>query len=202
MIRVLIACEYSGAVRQAFQSRGYEAWSCDLLPANDNSPFHIQGDAVPLLQDNWDLLIAHPPCTRLCNSGVRWLHERNLWNDMRAAADLFNRFLNAPIPLIAVENPVMHRYGREIVGRSPDFTIQPWQFGHGEVKRTCFWTRGLPKLKPTKIVEGRTPRVHHASPGKDRWKERSKTLDGIAAAIAHQWGPVAEAFAKSRRIAA
>jgi hypothetical protein len=187
-MKVLIACEYSGVVREAFRARGHDAWSCDLLPADDDSQYHIQGDALPLLCDGWGLLIAHPPCTRLCNSGVRWLHERNLWDDMRDAAELFSQFLDAPIPQVAVENPVMHRYAREIVGRGCDFTIQPWQFGHGETKRTCFWTKNLPPLVPTNIVEGRTPRVHHASPGKDRWKVRSTTLQGIAAAMAEQWG--------------
>lgn len=187
-MRVLVACEYSGIVRDAFLARGHDAWSCDLLPCDKGNYRHIQNDAREVLHRNWDLLIAHPPCTRLCNSGVRWLAERDLWADMREAAHLFLAFLNAPVPRIAVENPVMHRYAREIVGRGPDFTIQPWQFGHGEVKRTCFWTKGLPPLKPTNIVEGRTPRVHHASPGKDRWKERSTTLTGIAEAMADQWG--------------
>ena len=187
-MRVLIACEYSGVVREAFRRRGHDAWSCDLLPADDGSAFHIQGNALPQLCEDWDLLIAHPPCTRLCNSGVRWLAERNLWTEMRDAAELFTYFLHAPIDRVAVENPVMHRYAREIIGRGPDFTIQPWQFGHGEVKRTCFWTKNLPPLKPTKIVDGRTPRVHYASPGKDRWKQRSTTLEGIAEAMADQWG--------------
>lgn len=186
-MRVLVACEYSGVVRDAFAARGWDAWSCDLLPTEAPGR-HIVGDARELLGDGWDLLIAHPPCTRLCNSGVRWLHERNLWADMREAADLFSAFLRAPVPHVAVENPVMHGHAREIIGRGPDFTIQPWQFGHGEIKRTCFWTRGLPPLEPTEIVDGRTPRVHHASPGKDRWKERSTTLPGIAEAMADQWG--------------
>ena len=186
-MRVLIACEYSGTVRDAFTARGWDAWSCDLLPTEAPGQ-HIVGDARELLGDDWDLLIAHPPCTRLCNSGVRWLHERDLWDDMREAADLFNAFLNAPVPHVAVENPVMHGHARKIVGRGPDFTIQPWQHGHGEIKRTCFWTRGLPAMKPSKIVDGREARVHRASPGKDRWKERSTTLPGIAAAMADQWG--------------
>lgn len=196
-MRVLVACEYSGVVREAFRRRGHDAWSCDLLPADDGSEFHFQGDARIYLGTqagmshrnpyHWDLLIAHPPCTRLCNSGVRWLAERDLWDDMRAAAWLFREFLDCGIPRIAVENPVMHKYAREIVVRGPDFAIQPWQFGHGEVKRTCFWTKGLPPLTPTNIVDGRTPRVHFASPGKDRWKERSTTLTGIAEAMADQW---------------
>ncbi len=186
-MRVLVACEYSGAVRDAFTARGWDAWSCDLLPTEAPGQ-HIVGDARDLLGDGWDLLIAHPPCTRLCNSGVRWLHERNLWADMREAAALFNAFLEAPVPRVAVENPVMHGHARKIVGRGPDFTIQPWQHGHGEIKRTCFWTRGLPALVPSNIVDGREARVHRASPGPDRWKERSTTLPGIAAAMADQWG--------------
>ncbi len=190
-MRVLIACEYSGVVRDAFTARGWDAWSSDLLPSDNPGNHHI-GDARDLLGDGWDLLIAHPPCTRLCNSGVRWLHERNLWSDMREAADLFNAFLNAPVPHVAVENPVMHGHARELVGRRADFTVQPWQFGHGEIKRTCFWTRNLPALTSTSIVNGRTPRVHFASPGKNRWKERSTTLPGIAAAMAAQWGEYVE----------
>lgn len=186
-MRVLVACEYSGTVRDAFAARGWDAWSCDLLPTEVPGQ-HIVGDARELLKSNWDLLIAHPPCTRLCNSGVRWLHERNLWDDMREAAALFNAFLNAPAPHVAVENPVMHGHARKLIGRGPDFTIQPWQFGHGEVKRTCFWTRNLPPLTPTDIVDGRDARVHRESPGKNRWKARSATLPGIAAAMADQWG--------------
>ena len=189
-MRVLVACEYSGVVRDAFRALGHDAMSADLLPTEAPGP-HYQGDARDLLSDGWDMLIAHPPCTRLCNSGVRWLHERDLWADMREAAALFLDFLNAPIERVAVENPVMHRHAREIIGRGPDFTVQPWQFGHGEIKRTCFWTRGLPPLQPTKIVDGRTPRVHHASPGPGRWKERSTTLEGVAAAMAAQWGGIA-----------
>lgn len=186
-MRVLVACEYSGAVRDAFRALGHDAMSADLLPTEAPGP-HYQGDARDLLGDGWDLLIAHPPCTRLCNSGVRCLAERDLWADMREAATLFLDFLNAPIQRVAVENPVMHRYAREIVGRGPDCAIQPWQHGHGEVKRTCFWTRGLPPLVPSHVVEGREARVHRASPGKDRWKLRSTTLPGVAAAIAAQWG--------------
>ena len=119
---------------------------------------HITGDVTPYLQEPWDLVIAHPPCTRLCNSGVRWLHERDLWTEMRTAAEFFKACLDANAARVAVENPVMHRYARDIVGRGPDFTIQPWQFGHPEVKRTCFHTRGLPPLKPAHVVSGRYPR--------------------------------------------
>lgn len=187
-MRVLIACEFSGVVREAFRRRGHDAWSADLLPAENGSPHHIQGDARKILSDGWDLLIAHPPCTRLCNSGVRWLHERDLWDDMREACALFLAFLNAPVPRVAVENPVMHGHARALIGRGPDFTVQPWQFGHGETKRTCFWTRNLPPLQPTNVVEGREARIHKASPGPDRWKLRSVTYAGVAEAMAEQWG--------------
>ena len=193
-MRVLIACEFSGAVRSAFRARGHEAWSCDLLPAEDGGE-HIQCDALSALEIGWDLLIAHPPCTYLANSGARWLYggkgstvDPARWANMEAGAKFFRAMLDAPIPMIAVENPIMHKYAREIVGRGHDQVIQPWQHGHGETKATCFWLKGLPKLVPTKIVDGRAPRVHFASPGPDRWKERSRTMRGIAEAMAGQWG--------------
>lgn len=188
---VLIACEFSGIVRRAYRALGYEAWSCDLLPAEDGETFfHYQGSVLALLEGRpqWDLMIAHPPCTYLANSGVRWLKDNpQRWRDMRAAANFFNFLLNfAHIPKVAVENPVMHGHANI---RKLDFTIQPWQFGHGETKRTCFWTRGLEPLKPTNIVDGREGRVFRAPPGPDRWKERSRTLQGIADAMADQWRP-------------
>lgn len=189
-MRVLIACEFSGVVRNAFRRMGHEAWSCDLLPAEDRSDFHIQGDARDILDDGWDLLmVAHPPCTRLCNSGVRWLAERNLWRELDEAADLFSAFWNAPIPRVAVENPVMHRHAKERIRNyaEPAQSVQPWQFGHGETKRTCLWLRNLPPLKPTNIVSGREQRVHLMAPGPNRWKERSRTFGGIATAMAQQW---------------
>jgi len=190
-MRVLVACEYSGVVRRAFDARGHDAWSCDLLPAEDGSNRHIVGDARKLLNDGWDLLmVAHPPCTRLCNSGVRWLAERNLWAELDEAAALFSDFWNAPIKRIAVENPVMHRHAKARIRNyaEPAQSIQPWQFGHGETKRTCFWLRRLPPLRPTNIVEGREARVHKMPPRPDRWKERSRTFQGIAEAMADQWG--------------
>lgn len=190
-MRVLIACETSGETRRAFRAKGHDAISCDLLPADDGeTTWHVMGDVRPLLRKRWDLVIAHPPCTRLCNSGVRWLHERDLWAEMREGAEFFLACLNANAPRVAVENPVMHRHAREIIGRGPDFTVQPWQFGDDFKKRTCFWTRGLPPLKPTSNLDGSTakPEAHHASPGPDRWKLRSKTYPGIAAAMADQWG--------------
>lgn len=188
-MKVLVACEYSGRVRDAFISRGHEAISCDLLPTECPGP-HIQGDVLPILRESWDLVIAHPPCTRLCNSGVRWLHERNLWDEMRDACEFFLACLNANAPRIAVENPVMHKYAREIIGRGPDFTCQPWQFGDPYKKRTCFWTKGLDPLKPTSDLTAQDAyaAVHNAPPSKDRWKFRSTTYPGIANAIADQWG--------------
>lgn len=193
-MKVLVACEYSGRVRDAFLALGHDAVSCDLLPTERPGP-HIQGDATDYLRCDWDLVIAHPPCTRLCNSGVRWLAERDLWDDMRAGAEFFLACLNANAPRVAVENPVMHKYAREIVGRGADFTVQPWQFGDPAKKRTCFWTRGLPALTPTSAMTAADARAdcHLASPGPDRWKERSRTYPGIAAAMAAQWGAALEA---------
>ena len=187
----IVACEYSGRVRDALIARGIDAVSCDLLPTEVDGP-HIVGDVSSLLRKRWAGVIAHPPCTRLCNSGVRWLAERNLWEDMRQGAAFFLECLNANAPLVAVENPVMHKYAREIVGRGPDFTVQPWQFGDPAKKRTCFWTRGLPPLTPTSDMQATDARAdcHLASPGPDRWKERSRTYPGLADAIASQWGPL------------
>lgn len=192
-MRVLIACEFSGIVRDAFLRRGHDAISCDLLPTESPGP-HYQGDVSYLIDmaNKWgafDLLIAHPPCTRLCNSGVRWLHERNLWTEMWEAAYFFRSFLDSKVPRVAVENPVMHKYAREIVGRGPDFTVQPWQFGDPFKKRTCFWTRGLPPLKPTSdmTADDAVAQCHFAPPGPDRWKKRSTTYPGLAKAMAAQW---------------
>lgn len=197
-LRVLVACEFSGTVRNAFLEAGHDAWSCDLLPAEDRSNRHITGDARDILDDGWDLLmVAHPPCTRLCNSGVRWLHapppgktREQMWRELDAAADLFSAFWNAPIERICVENPVMHRHAKaRIAGYRPFAqSVQPWQFGHGEVKRTCFWLKNLPPLRPTSIVAGREARVHRAPPSPDRWKLRSRFFPGIARAMAEQWG--------------
>jgi len=185
----LVACEYSGRVRDALLANGIDAVSCDLLPTEVDGP-HIQGDVSDLMRKRWSGVIAHPPCTRLCNSGVRWLAERNLWDDMRKGAAFFVECLNANAPFVAVENPIMHKYAREIIGRGPDFTVQPWQFGDPAKKRTGFWTRNLPPLIPTSDMTADKARAdcHLASPGPDRWKERSRTYPGIAAAIAKQWG--------------
>jgi hypothetical protein len=194
-MRVLVACEFSGVVRRAFADRGHDAWSCDLLPSEDRSNKHIIGDARDILNDGWDLLaVFHPPCTRLCNSGVRWLAERDLWSDLDEAAALFSAFWNAPIERVAVENPVMHKHAKARIAnyQPPAQVIQPWQFGHGETKATCLWLRGLPKLVPTNIVEGREQRVFRLPPSPDRWKERSRTYTGFANAMADQWGSFVE----------
>jgi len=193
-MRVLVACEFSGIVRDAFIAAGHDAISCDLLPSERPGP-HVEGDVLAYLAEAhqaFDLLIAHPPCTYLANSGVRWLYrngrDEQRWAAMGDGALFFRALLEAPIPRIAVENPVMHRHARELVGRRSDQCVQPWQFGHGEVKATCWWLKGLPPLRPTEVVEGRLPRVHHAVPSPDRWKERSRTYPGMAAAMADQWG--------------
>lgn len=185
-MKILIACEFSGIVRDAFAAKGHDAWSCDLLPT-ERTGNHIQGDVLEVIKDDWDMMIAHPPCTRLANSGVMWLEKRNLWGDLQKGIDFFLALKNANIPMIAVENPIQHKYAREFIGR-PDQIIQPWMFGHGEQKATCFWLKGLPKLQPTDIVEGREQRLHRLPPSPNRWKERSRTYHGIADAMADQWG--------------
>ena len=185
----LVACEYSGRVLDALLARGIDAVSADLLPSETYGP-HIVGDVRPLFGKRWAGVVAHPPCTRLCNSGVRWLAERDLWDEMAEGAAFFRACLNANAPLVAVENPVMHRYAMQAVGVRPAFTVQHWQFGDPAKKRTCFWTRGLPPLVPTSGLTAADARAdcHLASPGPNRWKERSRTYPGIAAAIADQWG--------------
>ena len=187
-MRVLVACEFSGVVRRAFRAAGHEAWSCDLLPALDDSEYHIQGDVRDHLDVDWDLMIAHPPCTYLCNSGVRWLHEKEgRFELMKEAAEFFRGLVGAPIPRIAVENPVMHKYAVEIVGRRQDQIVQPWWFGDGYTKATGLWLKDLPPLVPTNIVDGRSNRIHMAPDSKDRWKKRSLTPPGFASAAAQQW---------------
>lgn len=182
-MKVLVACEFSGIVRDAFRLHGHEAVSCDLLPSEALSGPHIQADVRKLLTGSWDLLIAHPPCTDLAVSGARWFKEKQ--DAQREALAFVRVLLDAPIAKIALENPI------SIISshiRKPDQIIQPWMFGHGETKATCFWLKGLPKLVPTEIVNGRIARVHHEAPGPDRWKNRSRTLRGIATAMAVQWG--------------
>ena len=186
-LNVLVACEFSGIVRDAFAARGHNAWSCDLLPSEKPGK-HYQGDVRRILRKSWDLVIAHPPCTYLCNSGVRWLHtESGRFAKMRKAA-AFVRLLLAACPRLALENPTPHRYAVEEIRRTYDQAIQPWQFGHGVTKRTCFWLNDLPLLKPTRIVAGRKPECHYESPGPDRSSRRSRTYQGIANAMAAQWG--------------
>ncbi len=184
-MRVLIACEFSGVVRRAFRALGHDAWSCDLLPAEDGSEFHAQMDVMLLLEDkpDWDLMICHPPCTHLAVSGARWF--KNKGPEMNSALFFVRFLLEAPIKHIALENPVSIISSKI---RKPDQIIQPWMFGHGETKATCLWLKNLPNLVPTNIVEGREARVHRMPPGPNRWKERSRTFSGVAEAMATQWG--------------
>ena len=181
-MRVLVACEFSGIVRDAFLASGHDAWSCDLLPTETPGP-HKQGNVLLELDKGWDLMIAHPPCRYLACSGARWWKGREA--EQLDALDFVRQLLDAPIPRIALENPP-GKIGTAI--RPADQYIQPWQFGHGEVKMTGLWLKGLPRLQPTEVVDGREPRVHYEAPGPDRWKNRSRTLPGIAAAMADQWG--------------
>jgi site-specific DNA-cytosine methylase len=181
-MRVLVACEFSGAVRNAFRKRGADAWSCDLLDAEDASEFHIKGDVREVLHDGWDAMIAHPPCTHLAISGARWFKDKV--EEQREALEFVRLLLDAPIQHIALENPVSIISSRI---RKPDQIIQPWMFGHGETKATCLWLKNLPKLTPTDIVDGRENRVHRMPPSTDRWKERSRTYQGVADAMALQW---------------
>jgi len=205
-LKVLVACECSGTVRDAFLALGHEAWSCDTKPDERRSNRHIQGDVRDILADGWDLLmVAHPPCTRLCNSGVRWLSVpppgrtlESMWRELDEGAALFSAMWNAPIERVAVENPVMHHHAK---ARIENFerhaqSVQPWQFGNdpdgpdNEKKRTCLWLRGLPKLTPTGTLDGSTARdsVHKASPGPNRAADRSRFRPGLASAMAAQWG--------------
>lgn len=177
----LIGCEFSGVVRDAFIKRGHDAWSCDLLPTESPGP-HLQINVLDVLGRGWDGAIFHPPCTYLAVSGARWFKHRQTQQD--AALQFVRCLMDANIKRIAVENPISIISSRI---RKPDQIIQPWQFGHGETKATCLWLKGLPLLRPTNIVDGREARVHKASPGPERWKERSRTLYGIGQAMADQW---------------
>ena len=180
-MKVLVACEFSGIVREAFSRLGADAWSCDLL--NTEIPGqHIVGDVLPILGDGWDLMVAHPPCTYLSSSGARWWAGRRA--EQEAAIEFVLALMNAPIARIAIENPIGLLSTRI---RKPDQIIQPWQFGHGEVKSTCLWLHGLPKLKPTQVVVGREQRIARMPPSPNRGRERSRTYPGIAAAMAEQW---------------
>jgi hypothetical protein len=200
-MKILVACEYSGRVREAFRSRGHDAWSCDLLDSEDNSPFHYKCDIITLLDQKWDLIIAHPPCTYLTVAANKWLYhpeDKHLptserrphpqyptrYQDMLEAVDFAKMFYDCA-DRVAIENPK----GRlSTLWRKPDQIIQPWQFGHGEVKGTCLWLKNLPPLIPTSVVEGREQKVFKMGPSEDRWKERSRTYPGIAEAMASQWG--------------
>ena len=184
-LRILVGCEFSGRVREAFRERGHDAWSCDLLPAEDGSPYHYQGDILRLLDDGWDVGIFHPPCTHLAVSGARHFAAKRESGVQQEALEFVRKLLAAPIPKIALENPV------SIIStqiRKPDQIVQPWMFGHGETKTTCLWLKGLPHLVPTDVVEGRADVIHKMSPSPDRWKNRSRTYVGIAKAMALQWG--------------
>ena len=205
-LRILIGCECSGIVRRAFAARGHDVWSVDLKPAEDRSNRHIVGDIRDYLAEGWDLLaVMHPPCTRLTNSGVRWLHvpppgrsKAEMWAELDAGAALFSDCWNAPIERVAIENPVMHRHAKaRIVNFQPHTqSVQPWQFGTDQdgpdnvKKRTCLWLRGLPALVPTGTLDGSTARdeIHKASPGPDRAERRSRFFPGLADAMAEQWG--------------
>ena len=200
-MRVLIACEYSGAVREAFKARGHYAMSCDLLDT-DVAGNHYVGDVFDIINDGWDLMVAHPPCTYLTNSGVCWLYNKDgsrnepRGENLKEGAEFFAKLLNAPIPKIAVENPIMHKHGKALIGNvQPTQIIQPFMFGHPERKATCLWLKNLPALKETNNVKqemealpkSQQQRIHYLSPSKDRWKERSRTFRGIAEAMADQW---------------
>ncbi len=206
-MKILIACEFSGIVRNAFLEKGHDTWSCDILPSDDGSNRHIQDDVRNVLKmENWDMLmVAHPPCTRLCNSGVRWLKKpppgktvRDMVRDLREGTNLFQDLWNSDIPKIAVENPIMHKYAKKRIKnyKHYDQKIQPWQFGDDPEgrdnvsKATCLWLKNLPILEPTGTLDGSTARndIHHCPPSPDRWKIRSTFFPGIAKAMAEQWG--------------
>ena len=199
-MKILIACEESQAVTKEFRKLGHEAYSCDIEPCSGGHPeWHLQQDVIPLLKEQWDLMIAHPPCTYLSNSGVSWLYRKEgRWQQMVDGALFFKTLLDADIPRIAIENPIMHKYAKEIIGRGQDQVIQPWMFGHPEQKATCLWLKNLPKLQPTENVkhklktlpDSERQKLHWLPPGPDRAKLRSKTFPGIARAMAVQWSEV------------
>jgi len=191
-MRVLVACEESQTVCLAFRSRGHEAYSNDIIECSGGHPeWHLQMDALEAVKlMDWDLMIGHPPCTRLCNSGVSWLAKRDLWDEMEQAAKFFKKLLDADIPRIAGENPIPHKYALEIIGRKYNQLIQPWMFGHPETKATCLWLKNLPPVMPTDLRFGREQRLHRLPPGPDRAKLRSKTFQGIADAFAEQYGRI------------
>ena len=196
-MRVLVACEYSGTVRDAFIRAGHYAASCDLLPSDSPLGDHYQCNVMDIINNDWDLMIAHPPCTYLTNSGVCWLHkDPSRWALLDEGASFFKSLLEAPIPMKCIENPIQHKYAKERIGRKQNQVVQPWMFGHMEQKATCLWLEGLPLLEPTDNVKAQMlelpkrerERLHYLSPSKDRWKLRSATYKGIAEAMAQQWG--------------
>ncbi len=187
MMRVLVACEYSGRVRDAFIAHGHAAMSCDMLPAESPGP-HYQGDVRDVIHDGWDLMVCHPPCTHLSVSGARHFAAKQASGVQQAALEFVQFLMDAPIHRIALENPVSIISSRI---RKPDQVIQPHQFGHGETKATCLWLKNLPLLVPTNNVPGREARIHRIPPGPNRWKERSRTFEGVAKAMASQWGAFA-----------
>jgi len=199
-LKVLVACEYSATVRDAFRALGHDAWSCDILPTDGDPRWHIEGDALEAVYGggHWDLMIAHPPCTYMTNAGVTWLHkDPTRWEKLDEGAAFFKALWDAPIERIAIENPVMHKYAKErIGGMQQTQTIQPYQFGHMEQKATCLWLKGLMPLRPTTDLKAETKalpdnqrqRLHYLPPSADRWKLRSTTYKGIATAMAAQWG--------------
>lgn len=192
-IKVLVGCEVTATVRRAFEDRGHNVYSCDILPSEVPGR-HIQDDVLKHLNEGWDLAIFHPPCTYLCNSGVRWLYNEDgstntdRYLKMIEAAFFFKDLLNCDIPAICIENPIPHKYALDIIGKPYSQIIQPWQFGHGETKATCLWLRNLPPLKTTDVVSGRLHRIHEMPPSVDRGRERARTYEGIAKAMADQWG--------------
>lgn len=188
-MRVLVACEFSGIVRDAFLARGHDAMSCDLLPTESPGP-HYQGDVRDVIGDGWDLMVAHPPCTYMANSGVQWLHKRpERWSLLDEGAAFLRMFLDAPIPHIAVENPLPHRYALERIGQRYDQRIQPWWFGEDQWKGICLWLKGLPPLLPTgPFVLDAKPQVWLMGPSSRRAKDRSVFFPKVAAAMADQWG--------------
>ena len=186
-MKILIACEYSGTVREAFSKLGHDVWSCDLLDTEIPGK-HYKGSVEDIICQGWDMMIAHPPCTHLAVSGARWFKDKVV--EQREALEFVRLLLNAPIERIALENPISIISSQV---RKPDQIIQPWQYGHGETKATCLWLQNLPKLQPTNIVEGREQRIWKMPPGENRWKERSRTFEGIAQAMAAQWGSLIEA---------
>lgn len=202
-VRVLVACEESQATTIELRKLGFDAWSCDLQDCSGGHPeWHIQGDVLNVLNDGWDMMIAHPPCTYLTNSGVCWLWNKDgsrneiRWQKLKEGAEFFKALLDAPIPLIAIENPIPHKYAVELIGRKYDQLVQPYHFGHTESKATCFWLKGLPKLIATNDVKEQwkqlpknvSQRLHYLPPGPERAKLRSKTFNGVAQAMAEQWG--------------